>query len=165
MSQPWPRRVGRRSQGPLLRPEDHHPASGIADVCQVVRDPGGQHPDLPGPDLLGQPRHPVTATSCLNAYLRDDDEYRAITRETILRGLAGTIAFTPAGITVTLEPPAPPASPAPWPWSSTRSTTPRPRSPATASPSPTASSRGRPFNARRRKAFRTSGAIGRQGKI
>jgi hypothetical protein len=42
----------------------------------------------------------------LNAYLRDDDEYRAITRETIIRGLAGTIAYTPAAITVTLEPPA-----------------------------------------------------------
>jgi len=44
----------------------------------------------------------------LNAYLRDDDEYRAITRETIIRGLAGTITFTPAAITVCLErPPAP----------------------------------------------------------
>ena len=31
----------------------------------------------------------------LNAYLQDDDEYRAITRETIIRGLAGTIAYTP----------------------------------------------------------------------
>ncbi len=41
----------------------------------------------------------------LNAYLRDDDEYRAITRETIIRGLAGTIDYTPAGITVTLERP------------------------------------------------------------
>ena len=29
----------------------------------------------------------------LNAYLRDDDEYRAITRETIIRGLAGTITY------------------------------------------------------------------------
>jgi len=43
--------------------------------------------------------------SHLNAYLRDDDEYRAITRETIIRGLAGTITCTPAAITVTLEPP------------------------------------------------------------
>jgi hypothetical protein len=44
----------------------------------------------------------------LNAYLRDDDEYRAITRETIIRGLAGTITFTPGAITVHLEqPPAP----------------------------------------------------------
>ena len=44
----------------------------------------------------------------LNAYLRDDDEYRAITRETIIRGLAGTITYTPAAITVHLErPPAP----------------------------------------------------------
>ena len=42
----------------------------------------------------------------LNAYLRDDDEYRAITRETIIRGLAGTITFAPAAVTVTLEQPA-----------------------------------------------------------
>jgi hypothetical protein len=41
----------------------------------------------------------------LNAYLCDDDEYRAITRQTIIRGLAGTITFTPAAITVTLEQP------------------------------------------------------------
>jgi hypothetical protein len=41
----------------------------------------------------------------LNAYLRDDDEYRAITRQTIIRGLAGTITCTPAAITVTLEQP------------------------------------------------------------
>jgi hypothetical protein len=41
----------------------------------------------------------------LNAYLGDDDEYRAITRETIIRGLAGTIEYTPAAITVTLEQP------------------------------------------------------------
>ena len=41
----------------------------------------------------------------LNAYLRDDDEYRAITRETIIRGLAGTIAYTPKSITVTLDRP------------------------------------------------------------
>ena len=41
----------------------------------------------------------------LNAYLRDDDEYRAITRQTIIRGLAGTITCTPAAITVQLEQP------------------------------------------------------------
>jgi len=41
----------------------------------------------------------------LNAYLRDDDEYRATTRQSIIRGLAGTITFTPATITVTLEQP------------------------------------------------------------
>ena len=45
-------------------------------------------------------------SSHLNAYLRDDDEYRAITRETIIRGLAGTITYTTAAITVTLQPPA-----------------------------------------------------------
>jgi hypothetical protein len=41
----------------------------------------------------------------LNAYLSDDDEYRAITRQTIIRGLAGTITWTPAAITVTLDQP------------------------------------------------------------
>ena len=46
--------------------------------------------------------------SCLNAYLRDDDEYRAITRETIIRGLAGVITYTPAAITVTLQTPGQP---------------------------------------------------------
>jgi hypothetical protein len=45
-------------------------------------------------------------SSHLNAYLRDDDEYRAITRQTIIRGLAGTITSTPAAITVTLQRPA-----------------------------------------------------------
>jgi len=41
----------------------------------------------------------------LNAYLQDDDEYRAITRETIIRGLSGSIAYTPKKITVTLDKP------------------------------------------------------------
>lgn len=41
----------------------------------------------------------------LNTYLHDDDEYRAITRETIIRGLGGTITYTPTTITVTLEQP------------------------------------------------------------
>ncbi|MGH3193089.1 MAG: putative transposase [Streptosporangiaceae bacterium] len=41
----------------------------------------------------------------LNAYLQDDREYRAITRETIIRGLAGTITYTPAAITVKLQQP------------------------------------------------------------
>jgi hypothetical protein len=44
----------------------------------------------------------------LNAYLRDDDEYRATTRETIIRGTAGVIAFTPETVTVTLAQPAEP---------------------------------------------------------
>ena len=47
-------------------------------------------------------------SSHLNAYLQDDDEYRAITRETIIRGLAGTITYTPSAITVRLDqPPSP----------------------------------------------------------
>jgi len=46
--------------------------------------------------------------SHLNAYLRDDDEYRAITRQTIIRGLAGTITRTPRQITVELDTPAAP---------------------------------------------------------
>ena len=44
----------------------------------------------------------------LNAYLRDDDEYRAITRQTIIRGLAGTITYTPDAITVQLDLPRAP---------------------------------------------------------
>lgn len=44
----------------------------------------------------------------LNAYLRDDDEYRAITRQTIIRGLAGTITCTPRAITVELQQPGAP---------------------------------------------------------
>ena len=47
-------------------------------------------------------------SSQLNAYLRDDDEYRAITRQTIIRGLAGTITSTPDAITVTLQQPGAP---------------------------------------------------------
>jgi hypothetical protein len=54
------------------------------------------------------PRPTTASTNHLNAYLCDDDEYRAITRETIIRGLAGTITCTPAAITVTLEPPGAP---------------------------------------------------------
>jgi hypothetical protein len=41
----------------------------------------------------------------LNAYLRDNDEYRVTTRETILRGLTGTITYTPQTITVQLQRP------------------------------------------------------------
>jgi hypothetical protein len=45
----------------------------------------------------------------LNAYLRDDDdEYRAITRETIILGLTGTITYDPAAITVQLDRPGAP---------------------------------------------------------
>jgi hypothetical protein len=44
----------------------------------------------------------------LNAYLQDDDEYRAITRQTIIRGLAGTITYTRAGVTVQLDQPGAP---------------------------------------------------------
>ena len=41
----------------------------------------------------------------LNAYLCDDDEYRAVTRQTIIRGLAGTITWAPATITIQLDQP------------------------------------------------------------
>ena len=44
----------------------------------------------------------------LNAYLQDDDEYRAITRQTIIRGLAGTITYAPGQITVELHRPGAP---------------------------------------------------------
>ena len=46
--------------------------------------------------------------SHLNAYLQDDDEYRAITRQTIIRGLAGVITYTPAEISVQLDRPGSP---------------------------------------------------------
>ena len=46
--------------------------------------------------------------SHLNAYLRDDDEYRALTRETIIRGLAGVITYAPDAITVQLDRPGAP---------------------------------------------------------
>src|SRR6266487_63006 len=53
----------------------------------------------------------------LNAYLQDDDEYRAITRQTIIRGLAGIITYTPRKVTVELQQPDAPrvtrAGPAP----------------------------------------------------
>ena len=45
----------------------------------------------------------------LNDYLRDDDEYRAITRQTIIRGsFPGTITLAPAAVTVALQQPAAP---------------------------------------------------------
>ncbi len=46
--------------------------------------------------------------SHLNAYLQNDNEYRAITRETIIRGLAGVITYTPAKISVRLDRPRSP---------------------------------------------------------
>ena len=46
--------------------------------------------------------------SHLNAYLRDDDEYRAITRQTIIRGLAGPSPTPRDRITVQLDRPGAP---------------------------------------------------------
>ncbi len=54
----------------------------------------------------------------LNDYLRDPDEYRAISRN--LLHLGGTITCTPRVITVTLDRPACPATPGPSPTSSRR---------------------------------------------
>jgi hypothetical protein len=68
----------------------------------------------------------------LNDYLRDNDEYRAITRS--LLHLGGTITCTPSAITVTLDPPAALGSPAPSPCSSTRSAPPPPRMPGDTRP-------------------------------
>ncbi|MGO9082356.1 MAG: hypothetical protein ACLQDY_25565, partial [Streptosporangiaceae bacterium] len=75
----------------------------------------------------------------LNDYLRDPDEYRAITRH--LLHLDGTITCTPRVITVPLDRPPLPGSPAPSACSWTRSTQPRPACPATPGPSPTSSRR------------------------
>ncbi len=47
-------------------------------------------------------------SSHLNAYLQDDDEYRAITRQSIIRGLAGVITYTPTAISVRLGQPGSP---------------------------------------------------------
>jgi hypothetical protein len=47
-------------------------------------------------------------SSHLNAYLQDDDEYRAITRQSIIRGLAGVITYTPTAISVRLNQPGSP---------------------------------------------------------
>lgn len=57
--------------------------------------------------LLGYNAEHWLATH-LNTYLQDPDEYRAITRETLIRGLAGTITYTPDTITVTLDQPTTP---------------------------------------------------------
>ena len=43
----------------------------------------------------------------LTAYLQDD-EYRAITRQSIIRGLAGVITYTPHAITVQFDQPGAP---------------------------------------------------------
>ena len=47
--------------------------------------------------------------SHLNAYLQDDDEYRAITRKTIIRGLASVITYAPDATTVRLDRPGAPS--------------------------------------------------------
>jgi hypothetical protein len=94
----------------------------------------------------------------LNAYLRDDDEYRAVTRETIIRGLAGVIGYTPTRSPSPSNPPASAASPAPSRCSLTRSTPSRHPSPATIARSPTASPRTGAFNSRNPGHFRRSGA-------
>ena len=78
-------------------------------------------------------------SSHLNAYLRDDDEYRAITRETIIRGLAGTITFTPGAITVTLEQTRAPRIARALALLIDEINPPRPPCPATPGPSPTSS--------------------------
>ena len=94
----------------------------------------------------------------LNAYLRDDDEYRAITRETIIRGLAGIITFTPADDHRHPRTPRPaPRRPRPRPAHRRDQRPPRPPSPATAGPSPTTSRRSQAFNPSRST---TSGDLG-----
>ena len=95
--------------------------------------------------LRRSPTTPSTARQLPQRLPRDDDEYRATTRETIIRGLR-TITFTPATITVTLEPPGQPRVNRPSPCFSTRSTTPRPSSPATTGRSPTESHPNPAFN-------------------
>ena len=83
----------------------------------------------------------------LDAYLRDEDEYRAITRETVIRAASqATIAFTTAAVTVTLvQPRSPRISRALALLIHEINHTPRPPSPATTGRSPTASPGGEAF--------------------
>jgi hypothetical protein len=82
----------------------------------------------------------------LNAYLQDDDEYRAITRETIIRGLAGTIEYAPGAITVTLEPPRSRRVARALALLIDEINATPPAMPATPAPSPTRSPRNQAFN-------------------
>ena len=75
----------------------------------------------------------------LNAYLHDDDEYRAITRQTIIRGLAGTITYTPDRITVELQRPGAPRVARALALLIDEINHTRPPCPATPGPSPTSS--------------------------
>ena len=135
------RRQERRASPPLQRQDHPRPRTAAAAAAAARKAsprncPPTRSTPKPGPRCCApgaaacrwscgcSPTTPSTGSSNhLNAYLRDDDEYRAITRETIIRGLAGTITYTPAAITVTPRAAPPhPASPAPSPCSSTRST-------------------------------------------
>src|SRR5487761_1596563 len=103
-----------RAENALARAEaarDHTPAKLPANVidphAQVALLRAGRRGLQMVLRLLAHNAEHWLATH-LNAYLRDDDEYRAITRETIIRGLAGTITYTPRAITVQLDPPGAP---------------------------------------------------------
>jgi hypothetical protein len=93
----------------------------------------------------------------LNAYLRDDDEYRALTRETIIRGLAGTITYTSEAVTIELQAPAEPRIARALALLTSEITPRRQPSPATPGRSRTGSTRSREFNTRIRRPFRRSG--------
>jgi hypothetical protein len=126
----WNNKRGRAERG---RADTHVTAHDGRAVCFVTGEPSGLSTTLPralaelkkaaGPGtriMLGFDRggacpqmvlrlHAHNAehwlSGHLNAYLCDDDEYRAITRQTIIRGLAGTITWAPAAITVQLDQP------------------------------------------------------------
>ena len=96
----------------------------------------------------------------LNAYLRDDDEYRAITRQTIIRGTAGIITFAPETVTVTLQQPAEPRVARALALLIDQVNAVPPGCPATPGPSPTSSPRARRFNTRRPRLPEIWGAPG-----
>ena len=83
-----------------------------ARQCHRPRGPGRAAAHLPPRPADGaataRAQRRALAVNHLNAYLCDDDEYRAITRQTIIRGLAGTITYTPQAITVELHRPGAP---------------------------------------------------------
>ncbi len=74
-----------------------------ADARHAANPPPGP---ADGPAIAGQQRRAHLATA-LNAYLRDENGYRALTRTTILRGTSGTFT-SPENIDVPLDHPISP---------------------------------------------------------
>ena len=103
-----PRRGGRRLRGPSPSPRNCPPATSTAAETTLLRQPARP---ANGPALLA--RDASTGYRPPRRLPPDDDEYRAITRKTIIRGLAGTISLDPPRSPSTSTSPAPPRHPRP----------------------------------------------------